>query len=77
MLREYVLYWQSQALLASGKKEEAFAQLQSFLRDFPESVMTEQAMTSMAQVALRLAKRTILLPHWLPIRPPNVNPPSC
>jgi len=56
LLREYVVYWQSQALLAQGKKEEGFAQLQSFLRDYPESVMTDQAITSMAQVGLEIGK---------------------
>jgi soluble lytic murein transglycosylase len=56
LLREYVVYWQSQALLALGKKEEAFEQLQTFVREFPESVMTDQAITSMAQVALEIGK---------------------
>jgi soluble lytic murein transglycosylase len=56
LLREYVVYWQSQALLAQGKKEEGFEQLQSFLHDFPDSVMTDQAITSMAQVALEIGR---------------------
>jgi len=56
LLREYVVYWQSQALLALGKKEEAFEQLQSFLRDFPDSVIADQAIASMAQVGLEIGK---------------------
>ena len=56
LLREYVQYWQAQASLALGQKEEALEQLQSFRRDFPDSVMTEQAVTSLAQTALAIGK---------------------
>ena len=60
-LREYVQYWQAQALVALGQKEEGLAQLQSFRRDFPDSVMTEQAVTSLAQTALAIGKNDIAL----------------
>jgi len=56
LLREYVLYWQSQASLALGQKEEALEQLQSLRRDFPHSVMTGQAVTSLVQTALAIGK---------------------
>ena len=56
LLREYVQYWQAQASLALGQKEAALEQLQSILRDFPDSVMTEQAVTSLAQTALAIGK---------------------
>jgi len=55
-LREYVQYWQAQASLALGQKEEGIEQLQSFRRDFPDSVMTEQAVTSLVQTALAIGK---------------------
>src|SRR5205807_1474433 len=55
-LREYVLYWQAQTSLALGQREEALEQLQSFRRDFPDSVMTEQAVTSLVQTALGIGK---------------------
>ena len=56
LLREYVLYWQAQASLALGQKEAALEQLQSIRRDFPDSAMTEQTVTSLAQTALAIGK---------------------
>ena len=56
LLREYVQYWQAQTSLSLGQKEEGLEQLQSFRRDFPGSVMTEQAITSLAQTALAIGK---------------------
>jgi len=55
-LREYVQYWHAQASLALGQKEEGLEQLQSLRRDFPDSVMTEQAVTSLVQTALAIGK---------------------
>jgi soluble lytic murein transglycosylase len=55
-LREYVQYWQAQTSVALGQKDEGLEQLQSFRRDFPESVMTEQAVTSLVQTALAIGK---------------------
>jgi len=60
-LREYVQYWQAQASLALGQREEGLEQLQSLRRDFPESVMTEQVVTSLAQTALAMGKSEIAL----------------
>ncbi len=59
LLREYVLYWQAQASLALGQKEAALEQLQSILRDFPASAMTELTVTSLAQTALAMGKSEI------------------
>ena len=56
LLREYVQYWQAQDSLALGQKEEAIEQFQSFRRDFPDSVMTEQVVTALAQTDLALEK---------------------
>jgi len=56
LLREYVLYWQAQTSLALGQKGEALEQLQSFRRDYPDSAMTELAVTSLAETALALGK---------------------
>ena len=55
-LREYVQYWQAQASLALGQSEVGLEQLQSFRRDFPDSVMTEEAATSLVQTALAMGK---------------------
>jgi soluble lytic murein transglycosylase len=60
-LREYVQYWQAQASLALGQKDEGLEQLQSFRREFPDSVMTEQAVTSLAQTSLAIGKNEIAL----------------
>jgi soluble lytic murein transglycosylase len=56
LLRDYVLYWQAQASLALGQKEEALEQFRSVLRDFPDSPMTEQTVTSLAETALSIGK---------------------
>lgn len=56
LLHEYVLYGQAQATLALGQKEAALEQFQSILRDFPNSAMTEQIVTSLAQTALEIGK---------------------
>jgi soluble lytic murein transglycosylase len=56
LLREYVLYWQAQASIALGQKEAALEQLQSVLRDFPGSAMSELAVTSLAETALSIGK---------------------
>ena len=56
LLRDYVLYWQAQASLALGQKEEALEQFHSIVRDFPDSAMTEQAVTSLAETALSIGK---------------------
>src|SRR5712664_2396365 len=55
-LREYVQYWQAQASVALGQSEEGLEQLQSFRRDFPDSVMSEEAVTSLVQTALAMGK---------------------
>jgi soluble lytic murein transglycosylase len=60
-LREYVQYWQAQASVALGQKEEGLAQLQDFRREFPDSVMSEQAVTSLAQTALAMSKNEVAL----------------
>src|SRR5207248_2037314 len=38
VLREYVEYWQAQASLTLGEKNEGVEQLESFRHDFPNSV---------------------------------------
>ena len=55
-LREYLQYWQAQASVALGQSEEGLEQLQSFRRDFPDSVMSEEAVTSLVQTALAMGK---------------------
>jgi len=54
VLREYVLFWRAQVNRAQGRNAEALAQLDSLRREFPESVITEQAVEALAQTALAL-----------------------
>ena len=56
VLREYVQFWQAQTSLALGEKAEGLEQLQSFRRDFPDSVMTDQVVAALSQTALSLGK---------------------
>ena len=61
LLREYVQYWQAQASMALGQKEVAVEQLKNFRRDYPDSVMTEQAVIALAQVAIEAGKSDVAL----------------
>ena len=56
VLREYVQYWHAETSVALGQKAEALEQLESFRRDFPDSVITEQAVGLLAQTAVALGK---------------------
>ena len=69
LLREYVQYWQAQASLALGQKEEAIEQLQSFRRDFPgqRDDRTGRHFPG-ADGACRLAKAKTRSRRWTPIR---------
>jgi soluble lytic murein transglycosylase len=52
LLRDYALYWSSQANLALNHNAEALAQLQDFRKNYPDSVVTEQALQSLGVAAL-------------------------
>ena len=54
LLRDYALYWSSQANLALNHNAEALAQLQEFRKDYPDSVITDQALQSLAAAALAM-----------------------
>ncbi len=54
LLRDYALYWSSQANLALNHDAEALAQLQKFRKDYPDSVITDQAVQSLGVAALAL-----------------------
>jgi soluble lytic murein transglycosylase len=56
LLSQYVLFWQAEASSALGQKESALEQFQSIQRDFPDSAITEQTVTAIAQNALALGK---------------------
>lgn len=56
LLHEYVSYWHAQTLLSLSRKAEGLDELEKFHRDYPSSVMSEDAVTSLAQTALDLGK---------------------
>jgi soluble lytic murein transglycosylase len=52
LLRDYALYWSSQANLALNHNAEALAQLQELRKNYPDSVITDQVLQSLAAAAL-------------------------
>ncbi len=54
LLHDYALYWSSQTNLALNHNAEALAQLQQFRKDYPDSVITDQALQSLGVAALAL-----------------------
>jgi soluble lytic murein transglycosylase len=54
LLRDYALYWNSQAELALNHDAEALAQLQEFRKDYPDSVIADQVLQSLGAAALAL-----------------------
>ena len=54
LLREYALYWSSQAELALSHDAEALAQLKESRKDYPESVIGDQVLQSLGAAALAL-----------------------
>jgi soluble lytic murein transglycosylase len=54
LLGDYVLYWKAQTDLALGRDADALAELERLRKDFPDSVMTEQALAALGSTALAL-----------------------
>src|SRR5277367_1279801 len=52
LLRDYALYWSAQSNLALNHNADALAQLQEFRKDYPDSVITDQALQSLGVAAL-------------------------
>jgi soluble lytic murein transglycosylase len=61
LLRDYALYWSSQANLALNHNSEALAQLQEFRKDYPDSVVTDQALQSLGVAALAANQPAVIL----------------
>src|SRR6202021_3247379 len=73
LLREYALYWNAETNIALSKQGDAIAQLQTLRSDFPDSVMTDQALESLAGAAIALNQPNIALGalHGSPATKPN------
>jgi soluble lytic murein transglycosylase len=56
LLGDYALYWSAETNLATNNDAAALAELQQFRMDFPDSVMTEQALEALGTAAIA-AKR--------------------
>ena len=61
LLRDYALYWNAETNIALSKQGDAIAQLQTLRADFPDSVMTDQALESLAGAAIALNQPNVAL----------------
>jgi soluble lytic murein transglycosylase len=61
LLREYALYWNAETNIALSKQGDAIAQLKTLRSDFPDSVMTDQALESLAGAAIALNQPNVAL----------------
>jgi soluble lytic murein transglycosylase len=52
VLRDYALYWGAQTDIAQGNNPDALGELQRLRKEYPDSVMTEQALESLGEAAL-------------------------
>ncbi len=52
LLREYSLYWTAENDLAQGHSADAVTELKQFRQDFPDSVVTDQALQTLGEAAL-------------------------
>jgi soluble lytic murein transglycosylase len=52
ILREYALYWGAQTIRARNDNAQALARLQGFRREFPNSVMSDQAVQFLAETEI-------------------------
>jgi soluble lytic murein transglycosylase len=54
LLRDYALYWSAETNIALSKQADALEQLKKLRADYPDSVMTDQALESLAGAAIAL-----------------------
>ncbi|MGB9008542.1 MAG: transglycosylase SLT domain-containing protein [Candidatus Acidiferrales bacterium] len=52
LLQDYALYWNAETNLALNHNAEALAQLKRFRHDYPDSVITDEALQALGTVAL-------------------------
>jgi soluble lytic murein transglycosylase len=61
VLREYALYWSAETNIALSKQADAITQLKSLRTDYPDSVMTDQALESLAIAAIAVNQPNVAL----------------
>ncbi|MGC1768291.1 MAG: hypothetical protein WA785_08255, partial [Candidatus Acidiferrales bacterium] len=54
LLQDYALYWNAETNLALNHNAEALAQLKRFRHDYPDSVITDEALQSLGTAALAM-----------------------
>ncbi|MGC1254224.1 MAG: tetratricopeptide repeat protein, partial [Candidatus Acidiferrales bacterium] len=61
LLRDYALYWSAEANLALNHNAEALAQLKRFRHEYPDSVITDEALQALGTAALALSEPAEIL----------------
>jgi soluble lytic murein transglycosylase len=61
LLRDYTLYWNAETNIALNKQADAITQLKTLRSDFPDSVMNDQALESLAGAAIALNQPNVAL----------------
>jgi hypothetical protein len=56
LLADYADYWAAETDLAQGHSAEALAELKRFRADYPDSVMTDQALQSLGEAAFAMSQ---------------------
>jgi soluble lytic murein transglycosylase len=52
LLRDYSLYWSAETDIAQGRNAEALAELKQLRQDFPDSVITDEALQALGEAAI-------------------------
>jgi soluble lytic murein transglycosylase len=74
LLRDYALYWGAETNIALNKQADAIAQLQTLRADFPDSVLTDQALEALAGAALASNQPNVALAAFESYRATNNKP---
>ena len=75
LLRDYALYWNAETNIALNKQADAITQLKTLRSDFPDSVMSDQALESLAGAAIALNQPNVAL-EALDAYPATKNKPA-
>jgi soluble lytic murein transglycosylase len=74
LLEDYILYWRAETDRALKNDPQAIAALKRLRRDFPDSVMTEQALESLGESALAAAQPQEILDALAAYSPTETKP---
>jgi soluble lytic murein transglycosylase len=74
LLRDYALYWGAETNIALNKQGDAIALLQTLRSDFPDSVLTDQAIEALAGAAIASNQPNVALAAFESYRATNNKP---